>query len=283
MLVNCNNKYMNAVKQFLRHSALLAAIITIFAYALYMVNEMGFLNAFGLFDFDTLGLIPLQIQIVIISVFFTVLVTVVFLLLALLVTFYSRRLAYKKSKATQNIVNILSVCVSSLLLFSPILILTYLTSRLLFVVQIATISVTFLLFYLMVPLIQMKRTEKDYQSTLISFRKPLQNIARKYKIGFTVQQVALTGILLIMLLPLFSYSLGFINARTKKSYFITEIQNNNYIIIRQYGNQVILAKLNDQKLTSIYRVEYLDGSNSLEFRAIKVLKLDFSAVEKSSL
>jgi drug/metabolite transporter (DMT)-like permease len=254
---------------------MLIAALTVTGYFIFILKDIGYLNAFGLFD--TNGLTSIQIQDVIPTVFTITVFTATFIAFLILVMIPVLSSVKRKSRRTRAIAGVFASMLGVTILLIPVFIQLYLQNRRLFVEQLLTLALFNILLLLVFPLIQKRRTKMDYQKSLFSLTRPLDEILGKFSKSPGIQNIVLGTMLFLLALILFANSIGYIDARTQNSFYITSIGSSNYVMVNKDNNQVILAQLEGKKVLPNYRIEYPDGSHPINFYIINS-RLDFTEI-----
>ena len=267
------------MKRFITDTAVLA-FLTIFSYFIFLLKETGYLNAFGFFDAS--GLIPLQVQSIIPSVFSIVVLTVGVLSLSLGLTSLARFIVKKRGKRVRGTVMVVSLFFTIGLIELPLLIEAYFVGRGYFIEQIILLAGFSLIFFIILPVTQMGRTKKNYEFSLFSLTKPLDKLLGKFSKEDTARVSIMVSVIFLMMLPLFAYSYGYISANIQKNFFITSDGSVKYVLVRQYGNEIILAEIKNNEVLPSYKIEYLDSNHPINFYTLKNSKLNFSKTNYQS-
>ena len=257
---------------------LIVAIITVFSYFLYLEKERGYLKAFGLFE--TNGLIPVTPQNVIPSVFYTLLTTLMILVFSFLLVYVLSSIPvskHKKNNWLRNATWYIALSACPLLICSPLLVLTYIQNKRVFVLQLLGAMVEYFVFLFVLPFMVRHRKGNQNLSQKDAMKKISGSLVKKFgsKENYLVFVVTF---FVVLMLPIFSFSYGYLDARLKNGFLAANIEESTYLLVRQYGERLIFVQLKDDDLLPVYRIESIN--NVTELKLIKKGNISFDEIRK---
>ncbi len=156
---------MDRMKHYLTDTTFIAAF-TLFSYFLFIQYEKGYLAAFGLAD--TVGIIPMQIQSIISSVFSVIMATVGLLFIMAVLVAMLRLITKNKSNKIKTASRLVTMLISPLILFYPVLSKLYVQDKKRFYIQMGAIIAEYVFLLIVLPIIRKKGGKDQVEDAIYS-------------------------------------------------------------------------------------------------------------------
>lgn len=235
-------------KSKLLNDGMIIGLATILSYFLVFVYESSYLRYFNISsEFVSVSLEKFIIFIISISGFFLLL----YLMIDLILFFIPKK---------ENFVGrrIFTFIVIQTIIFLPILYINNFSIKWWGYSILGLII--YALFYFGFPLIH--RNKKGYKDKLIEQQKIENYPSLLDRAGGLFGNKGGLFIVIFIYLIYISYILGSYNAKEQKEFIVASIDNNNFAVIREYGDNIILLKINQENKV-FYNTFYIKDRDEL--------------------
>lgn len=250
---------------------LFVSIFVIFSYFVYLMNQYGYFAAFGLFNSS--GYIPLQVQQVIPSTAFTAILFILLFGVGISVLFGFRQIASHTPvlrKLPRRITRVIGFQLSMLVIAAPILIQLSSINKIYFYACLAYIFV--------IPSPILSFLDKHFDGRKSSAKEIRQQHRLAKLVDFsTNKRTAFLLIYVAILLPYMGYVFGFDQARSQTIFYSTSHSAKTYIVVKDYGNQRVLARVKNRQVLPEFKIETAP-SDDYDITLAKLGRLDFQKV-----